>query len=170
MRVTDSGVSVVDVVGLVKGAIKAARLSRSDSGRDLRVAAVNLTLNVVATRSSGGGLDFRLPFIGMNLRVGGKVTSRDTHTITVNLAAEPAAGPEIRAGDVESVLVDAVRTVRDTIAAAAGGDDPFALTDSTVELTFAVTREGTIKLGVDGALGDEITHTLRLTLVPAQLG
>ena len=167
MRVTDSGVSVVDVVGVVKRAIKAARVSRSDSGRDLRVATVNLTLNVVATRSSGGGLDFRLPFVGMELRLGGRVTTRDTHTVTVNLEAEPQVRPEIRAEDVESVLVDAVRTIRDTIAAAGGGDDPFTLTDSTVELVFAVTREGTIKLGVDGAVGDDVTHTLRMTLVPA---
>lgn len=167
MRVTDSGVSVVDVVDNVKRAIKAARLSRSDGRRDLRVATVTLTLNVVATRSSGGGLDFRLPFIGMNLRLGGKVTRRDTHTVTVNLTAEPQTGPEVRAEDVESVLVDAVRTIRDTIAAAGGGDDPFVLTDSTVELVFAVTREGIITLGVDGAVGDDVTHTLRLTLVPA---
>lgn len=167
MRVTDSGVSVVDVVDTVKRAIRAARLSRSDSGRDLRVDTVTLTLNVVATRSSGGGLDFRLPFIGMDLRVGGKVTRRDTHTVTINLTAEQTTGPEIRADGVESVLVDAVRTVRDTIAAAGGGDDPFVLTDSTVELVFAVTREGTVKLGVDGAVGDDVTHTLRMTLVPA---
>lgn len=167
MQVTDSGASVVDIVGVVKRAIRAARLSRADRGRDLRVDTVTLTLNVVATRSSGGGLDFRLPFIGMALRVGGKVTTRDTHTVTINLTAEAQTGPEVRAGDVESVLVDAVRTIRDTIAAAGGGEDPFVLTDSTVELVFAVTREGTIKLGVDAAIGDDVTHTLRLTLVPA---
>jgi hypothetical protein len=167
MRVTDNGASVVDVVDTVKRAIRAARLSRTDSGRDLRVATVNLTLNVVATRSGGGGLDFRLPFVGMALRLGAKVTTRDTHTVSINLTEKPHTGPEVRADDIESVLVDAVRTIRDTVAAAGGGDDPFVLTDSTVQLMFAVTREGTIRLCVDGTLADEVTHTLTLTLVSA---
>lgn len=166
MRVTDQGASVVDVVAAVKRAIRATRMSRSDTGRDLRVATVGLTLNVVATRSGGGGLDFRLPFIGMAVRLGAKVTGRDTHTVRINLAARPETGPEVRVDDVESALVDAVRTIRGAITSAAAGDDPFDLTDSTVELVFAVTREGTFKLGADASLADEVTHTLTMTLVP----
>jgi len=51
---------------------------------------------------------------------------------------------------------------------AGGGDDPFLLKESTVELTFAVTDDGTISLGIDGDTRDEITHKLKLTFaVPA---
>lgn len=39
------------------------------------------------------------------------------------------------------------------------------LEDSSVELIFAVTEEGTISLGVDSDRVDEITHKLKLTVV-----
>jgi hypothetical protein len=47
-------------------------------------------------------------------------------------------------------------------------DDPFVLTDSSVELSFCITDEGDISLGVDGSLSNELTHTLTLNLKPAQ--
>jgi hypothetical protein len=63
--------------------------------------------------------------------------------------------------------VEAIQTLRTVIARAAEGDDPFVLKDSNVELAFAVAEDGTISLGVEGELKDEITHTMRLGLVMA---
>jgi len=75
--------------------------------------------------------------------------------------------PELRDGDLESVLTDAINTIRSAVASAATGDDPFTLGESSVNISFAVTAEGTISLGVDSSLANELTHTLTLGLVPA---
>jgi hypothetical protein len=74
---------------------------------------------------------------------------------------------DIGSADVDEVLVEAIQTVGAVMTRAAGGHDPFVLKESTVELTFAVTREGAISLGVSGETRDEVTHKLKLTLAPA---
>jgi hypothetical protein len=158
MEITDDGVPVGDVIAAVKQAIKTANLSSTDTGRDLKA---------VATRSLGGGVNFRIPFIGMELKIGSKLTKRDTHEIDISLKAEPGDHHELRDGPLELVLVAAIETIRATVTSAALGDDPFVLQDSTVKLSFAVTAEGTISIGVDGSLSNELTHTLILGLKPA---
>jgi hypothetical protein len=45
------------------------------------------------------------------------------------------------------------------------GDDPFLVSKSSLSLSFLVTREGGITLGVEGEMRDEITHELYLELV-----
>jgi hypothetical protein len=168
MRVTEETVAIQDVIETVKQAIKTANISSTDLERDLRVGSVYLTLNAVATRSLGGGLDFRIPVIGMQIKVGTKLTKQDTHRIDVDLVPPDRKDrPELRDGDLGSVLVDAINTVRAAVASAETGDDPFTLTESKVNISFAVTTAGTISLGVDGALTNELTHTLTLGLVPA---
>ncbi len=46
------------------------------------------------------------------------------------------------------------------------GDDPFALSDAKITLSFSVTADGCISIGVDDEITDEVTHTLILTLLP----
>jgi hypothetical protein len=90
---------------------------------------------------AGGGLDFRVPFIGMKLRVGGKVTNKDTHAIDISLVPpEERATRQMRGGDVEDVLENAIATVRAVVAEAAAGKDtarcPFradALRDTSID-------------------------------------
>lgn len=166
MHVEDNGVAVEELIDTVKRTIKAANISATDSDRDLEVGSVVLTLNVVATRAAGGSLDFRIPIIGMQIKLGTKLTRQDTHTIEIKLTPPVLKGrPELRAGDVEAALLDAVSTIRRAVASAALGDDPFVLAESTIDLSFVITAEGTISLGVDGELTNEVTHTLRLGLV-----
>lgn len=168
MRVCDDGVPIPELVETVKQAIKAANVSNTDRDRDLRVGSVRLILNAVATRSFGGGVDFRIPFIGMQVKLGNKLTKKDTHRIDINLVPPDLKGrPELRDADLGSVFVEAINTIRAAVASAASGDDPFTLAESNVEISFAVTAEGTISIGVDGALNNELTHTLSLRLVPA---
>ncbi len=52
------------------------------------------------------------------------------------------------------------------MAKAAEGDDPWFLSESAIDISFAITQTGTISLGVDGELANELTHTLRLGLAP----
>ena len=161
----DVGVPVNDLVTAVKNAIKTANVSVTDTDRDLAVTSVYLRLNTVLTVTAGGGLDFRVPFIGMKVKIGGSVTRQDTHTMEMTLIPEDSpAVIETRDVSVEDILVDAIETVRAVMAHADGGDDPFTLRDSAVELSFGVAENGTISLGIDGELKDEVTHMMRLTI------
>jgi|SRR5271154_715407 len=166
MQVSDTGVAIDDVVGAVKDAITAAGISAADDDRDLRVTAIQLTLNAVATTTAGGGLDFRIPFIGMHLSMGVTVTKSDTHAIDIMLVPQDLLTYPVRDYPVETVLLDAIETIRTIMAGAAGGNDPFLLQAGTVTLAFAVTSDGTITLGFNGEFKNEITHTLRVTLGP----
>lgn len=169
MHVGEDGVSVQELIETVKQAIKAANVSSIDPDRDLRVGAVQLTLNVVATRSFGGGVDFRIPFVGMQVKLGSKLTKQDTHKIDIHLVPpSPKDRPELRDGDLGSVFVDAINTIRAAVASAATGDDPFILAKSSVNISFAITEAGTVSLGIDGSLANELTHTLTFELVNAQ--
>ncbi len=165
MKVGDTGAPVTELVTAIKDAIKIANISSTDAERDLRVASVELVLHTVAAAGGGGGIDFRVPFLGMKLKVGGSVTRSDTHTINIALEA-PDSGKsyEIRDTEIEEVLVDAIETIRAVLARAAQGDDPFLLKNGTVDLSFAVTRQGGITFGFDGEFKGEVTHTLRMTL------
>jgi len=55
------------------------------------------------------------------------------------------------------------------MAHAAAGDDPWILSTGTVDISFGVTRTGSISLGTNGELADEVTQTLRLRLIPASV-
>lgn len=167
MKVSDDGVAVDSLIGVVKNSIRRAGVSGTSRTSDLRVAKVQLILNVVAAKAAGGRLDFRVPFIGMKLRVGTKVTRQDTHTIDITLMPPgERATRQVRGGDIEQVLVDAIETIRKVTAQASAGDDPWVLSESAIDISFAITRNGSISLGIDGELSDDVTHTLRLGLAP----
>ena len=78
-----------------------------------------------------------------------------TRTATTRPPTSPPPGEKDRAetrdGALDDVLVEAIETIRAAVASAAGGDDPFVLNDSTITISFAVTAEGTISIGVDEA-------------------
>ena len=168
MRVTDVGVPVQDVIAAVKLAIKEANVSATDEGRDMRVGSVTLILNALATRSAGGALSFTIPFIGMQVRLGAKVTKNDTHEIEVTLVPPvQQAGYEVREVPLDAVLVDAIETIRAIVASTEAGDDPFTLSDAKITLSFAVTADGHISIGLDASTTDEVTQTLILALTPA---
>lgn len=168
MHVTENGVAIPELIDTLKRAIKEANISSVDLHRDLRISSVQLELNAIATHSLGGGLEFRIPFIGMQVKLGSKVTKQDTHRIDISLVPpDLKGGAELRDRDLGSVFVDAINTIRVAVASAATGEDPFILVKSSVNISFAVTAEGTISLGVDGGLTNELTHTLTLDLVLA---
>jgi len=165
MKVTDEGVPVENLISVIKASIKRAGVSHTSPTQDLQVASVRLILEVVASKAAGGRLDFCVPFIGMKLRLGTKVTKKDTHTIDMILVP-PKERPTRGGGEVEDVLVKAIATIRDVMTQAAEGDDPWVLSAGTIDISFAITQTGTISLGVDGELANELTQTLRLGLEP----
>jgi Trypsin-co-occurring domain 2 len=167
VKVTEDGIPVQDVITAIKLAIKEANISAADEARDLRVGTVKLILHALATRAIGGGLSFTVPFIGMPLRFGTKITRSDTHEIKINLS--PAAqepGEEVREASLDVALLDSIATIRAVVASAAYGDDPFILNDAEITLSFAMTAEGSISIGIDDCMNDEVTHSLSLVIVP----
>ncbi|KOX08660.1 trypco2 family protein [Micromonospora profundi] len=168
MDVTDDSVPVDELVSAVQNAVKRAGISSTDADRDLRVASVQLTLSAVATTKLGGGLDFRVPVIGWKVKVGVSHSRQRTHTIDITLVPEDLVGQhEVRDAAVEETLVDAITAIRAAVAAGTRGDDPLVLKAGTVELVFGITDEGTISVGAEGELTDEVTNTLRIELVAA---
>jgi len=162
-----SGMPVETLIEKVKDAIVYAGVSEESPSRDLRVASVQLILEVVATGSGGSRVTFRVPVIGMELKAGTKVTRRDTHTIDITLRPPTAPGSlAVRGDGVEETLVSAIDTIRAVMSSAATGEDPWVVCTSTVDISFVLTKEGEISLGVEGELGSEVTQTLRLSLVP----
>jgi len=164
--VTDQGVPVDELIAVIKDSIKEAGVSATSDTHDIRVASVRLILKVVASKSIGGGLHFRVPFIGMEFSTGGKVSTQDTHTIDIELAPPSVQVRGVR-GDVEQTLVSAIETIRAAAASAAIGDDPWVLSSGTVDIAFVITKAGSISLGVEGELSHEVTHQLQLGLCPA---
>jgi hypothetical protein len=164
-----TGVDVTALVSAIKASIKKANVSSTNPGRDLQVTSIDLVLNTVATEKSGGGVELRVPFIGMKLKFGANVTHNDTHAINMTLIPEPVTRGVLR-GTIEDNLVAAIQTIRAVVAEAAGGDDPFGLQQSAVEIAFAITSAGTLTLGVEGELSKTVSHTLRLHLGPAAPG
>jgi Trypsin-co-occurring domain 2 len=167
VKVTDEGVPLDELIEAVKSSVTRAGVSRASQDPDFQVTSVQLVLKVVAAGTSGGSLDFRVPFIGMRLKVGATVTRQDTHTIDLTLTPPEWAGRQVRGGeDVEEALVNAVAAIRAITAKAAEGDDPWIMSEGTVDISFVITQTGTISLGVDGELSGEVTQLLRLQLAP----
>lgn len=169
MDVIDQSVPVQELVSAVKNAVRQAGISTTDVAKDLRVGSIQLTLRAIVTTKLGGGLDFRVPVIGWNVKVGGSRSRQMTHTIDITLVPEERQNEyELRDGSVEDTLVEAITTIRDAVAAGTEGDDPMVLKSSTVELVFGITDQGTISVGVEGELTDEVTNTLKIELVGIQ--
>ncbi len=106
MKVTEDGVPVQDVIAAVKLAIKEANVSVTSQDRDLQVGSVTLVLHALATRSAGGGLTFTVPFIGMPVRIGTRITRSDTHEIEINLTPPGQdARHEVRDVPLDAALV-----------------------------------------------------------------
>ena len=121
----------------------------------------------VSQESPDHDLTFRVPVVGMELKAGAKVARRDTHTIDIILKPPTAPGTlAVRGDDVEDALVNAIDTIRAVMTSAATGTDPWVVCTSTADISFVLTKEGKISLGVEGELASEVTQTLRLSLIP----
>lgn len=150
----------------VKAAVRQAGVSREDAGARMHVESVQLILRVVAVRVAGVGVQFRIPVIGLAVRAGARVTRQETHIIDVTLKPSLAERTDVHGEALQEALVQAIRTVQATVASGAGGEDPWELDTGRIDLEFVVTSEGTVSLGVEGELTDDISHTLRLCLAP----
>ncbi len=163
------GLPVNNLITAVKEALVEAGVSQANHSSKLRVASVQIVLDLVATASGGGGLKLCVPFIGTELSVKAKRSTRDVHAIDVTLVPpEPSASLPARAGKekMKEALVQAIKSVRQAVTAAARGSDPWVLSEGIVEISFGVTKEGNISLAGEGELASDVTQKLRLILTP----
>jgi Trypsin-co-occurring domain 2 len=165
---TDDGMPVDELIAEVKEALIEAGVTGNSHIAGLRVRSVRLTLKVVATEAGGGKVNFRVPFIGTNLTVGASHAQQDAHSIDITLVPPDRSHPAgVHSADVQDILVSAIWRIRQAVASAADGEDPWFLSDATVDISFGVTKEKRISVVVEGNLSNETANTLRLTLAPA---
>jgi hypothetical protein len=169
VKLTEQGVPVEELISTVKASLARAGVSSTSPSPDLSVASVELILNVVASSKGGGQLEFCVPFVGMKLSLGAHVTKEDTHTVDITLVP-PALGAArpVRGGDIEEALVKAITSIRAATAKAAEGDDPWVLAESTIDISFVITRTGSLSIGAEGELSSTLANTLRLNLKPTR--
>jgi Trypsin-co-occurring domain 2 len=163
------GIPVDELVADVKDALVAANVTSTNGAADLRLVSVQMILNVVATKAAGGKVNFQVPFIGTELHFGVRHGQRDTHSIDITLVPptpDQIQSGAVRSGDFQKTLMAAINRVRQTISSAANGRDPWYLSDATVDISFGVTKEGSISVGAEGNQTSETTNTLRLRLAP----
>lgn len=164
----DEGMPVDQLIAEVKDALIEAGVAGANSTAGLRVGSVRLILKVIATQTGGGRVNFHVPFIGTELSFGAKRGHHNTHDIDITLVPpDQIRSTGVRSGGFQDALVAAIGQIRQTVASAGGGESPWYLSDATVDISFGVTKEEVISVGVEGNLSSEMTNTLRLTLAPA---
>jgi len=164
----DDGMPVDKLIAEVKDALIEAGVTGDNRTAGLRVRSVRLNLKVLATEAGGGRVNFHVPFIGTKLEVGANRGQHDMHNIDIALMPpDEIRSPGARSGSFQDALVAAINRVRQTVESAAGGKDPWYLSDATVDISFGVTSEEMISVGFEGKLTSETSNTLRLTLAPA---
>ncbi|WP_436534891.1 trypco2 family protein [Actinoplanes sp. HUAS TT8] len=162
------GIAFVEIIAAIKKAVKKANLSAADLPRDLKITEVTVSTTAMARQTLGGGVELTVPFVGLKLGGNLERSWRSAQRVEITLVPPaPDEEIEVRGGNVEKALVEAISTVRAALSAAAGGEDPFVLKSSTVVLDFVVTDSGTIKIVGAGEAGDEETQTVTLKLGPA---
>lgn len=70
MKISDEGVPLDTLIEVVKASVRRGGISRTSKTRDLKISSVQLIIEAVASDAAGGRLDFRVPFIGMKLKLG----------------------------------------------------------------------------------------------------
>jgi hypothetical protein len=149
------------VVDQVKKAILEVDKDTPSDGTALMIKEADLTLSMARTKKAGVDTGFKI--FGLDLGVTADRTKADTHTIDLKL--KPSADVmELGREDVQQILVDAMRAIRDSVARAAESEPRFALDEASVDLNFQVDDDGTISFIFAGEGKKSNVHTVKLTL------
>jgi hypothetical protein len=149
------------IVTQVKGAILELEKDSPAGGAQIQLKSAELTLNVAVTKSVGG--DFKFQLFGHGFGGGAELTKVDTQTITLKLKPHGALAFAAVPG-LQARLVNALRAIRDSVAAAAISEPKFDLDETTVELNFEIDKHGEISFIVTGEGKTVNAQTITLTL------
>jgi Trypsin-co-occurring domain 2 len=162
-------VSFDDVIRNVKSAIQIADLSANESPA-LEVRQVVIDLTVVQELKAGAEAKLTVPVIGTELSASGSIDSSSTSEISLTLVPPPPADAlaqgEMLNVDVIRDLVGAIEAIKNGVIAAAKGDPPFDLKESTAKLTFGVKTDGSIAILVTADRSKSTMNSLTLTIGP----
>lgn len=150
------------IVAQVKKAIIEVEKDAPSEGPQLQIKAAELTLNAVVTKDLGG--DFSFKIFGHEFGGGVDLTKADTQTIKLKLTPDLSEAMEFGTEDVSARLVEAMRSIRDSVARAADEEPRFALEEASVELNFQVDKDGKISFIIAGEGKKTNAQTIALTL------
>jgi len=125
------------------------------------IESIELELEGVATTEGGG--DFKFKILGKELGLGASYSKEKLQKISISLVPEE----EIRtfgSEDVSQLLVKALRMIRDSVAFAASQPPKYQLGEATAELSFEVTKDGSINFFAEGSRESVATQTVRIKL------
>jgi hypothetical protein len=161
------GADVEDVVRQVKEAVAAVQAAQAERGPDaaaVEVVRVDLTIRTVATRSGGGEISVRVPFVGQDLGGGVAVSREQVQTVQLSLVPPTLVAKGTRRWDVSAELVAAILGIEDGLRRSAAAEPRFELDTAAVELNLVLGRDGRLSLLGRGSAGRELTHTVKLHL------
>ena len=167
MEVTSESVAIRTLVEVVKSSICEVQGAAEPRAGELVAASATLTLHVMMDTTVGGKVDLRVPVIGAHLRIGGRRGRHRMHSVHVSLVPEHHGRTHHDHGTGDPELVMALRAIRDLLDGTGHGGHSWSVAGGTVQVSFAVTDEGSISVGLTGDRSDEHVHSLELELQPA---
>ncbi|MEY9929675.1 hypothetical protein ABH926_004315 [Catenulispora sp. GP43] len=166
MEVTSESVTIRTLVEVIKASICEVQGAEEPRPGDLIAASAALTLHAMMDTTVGGKVDLRVPVIGAHLRIGGRRARHRMHTVHVSLVPEHYGRSQHDHGAGDPELVMALRAIRDLMDATGRGGHSWTVAGGTVQVSFAVTDEGSISVGLNSDRSDEHVHSLELELQP----
>jgi hypothetical protein len=156
---TVAGIPLADVLRQVNLAFYVVA---NEPGSDLvPLKAVELTLNTVLEWTVSFGPKFKIPFFDIEVELGHEITRSQTHTIVIKLKRPAPLEGFAPPPDIPESLAEGLRTIRQTVQAAAAGEPPLVLDEGSLELQFGISHDSTAKLIVfSGEYQKAWTHTL----------
>lgn len=167
MEVASDSVAIRNLVDVIKSSICEVQGAAEPRSGELVAASAELTLHVMMDTTVGGKVDLRVPVIGAHLRIGGRRARHRMHTVNVTLVPEHYGRSRHDHGAGDPELVMALSAIRDLMDSTGTGGHSWSVAGGTVQVSFAVTDEGSISVGLNSERSDEHVHTLQLELQPA---
>lgn len=169
MEVSSESVAIRNLVEVVKASICEVQGNADPRPGELAVAVAELNLQVMMDTTHGGTVDLRVPVIGARLRIGGRRVRHRMHTVHLTLVPEHNGRTRHDHGSGDEELVMALRAIRELMDPdTTRGGHSWSISGGTVQVSFAVTEEGSISVGLNSERSDEHVHSLQLELRPAE--
>jgi hypothetical protein len=167
VEVSSESVAIRNLVEVIKASICEVQGAEEPRHGELVVSAAELNLHVMMDTTVGGKVEVRVPVIGARLRIGGRRIRHRMHTVHVMLVPEHYGRARHDHGPGDDELVSALHAVKDLMDPTSAGGHSWSVAGGTVQVSFAVTEEGSISVGLNSDHSDEHVHSLQLELQPA---
>lgn len=153
------------VIKDVKKALAAAEIEAGKNGLGFKLDTVTVELSVVQTRDSTGGFSLKIPWLEWELGGSRKISKEQTQTLAVTLKT-PKAESDVASDNLNASLATSFVDIAKFVWA--GKDQDLELAEASVEIQFAVTKSGELKLvEFAGKREDVTTHKLTVKLLAA---